>query len=137
MADTEAWKWKFLGVETLKGHRPVQSWFDALPDLVREETADLLGHLQNLTDRKWKGPEFDWLEGEPDIREIRPIGREECYRIYGFFGPGKHEFTLLHGTCKDERNDRPGKSIARTRLSEFRQSLWRTHEFNFEEEPPH
>ena len=67
----------------------MQVWFNALPDVAREEIADLFQKLSAVTDRLWTRPIFDPLDGEGGISEIRPreIRCDEAmspYRIYGF-----------------------------------------------------
>src|ERR1700720_841589 len=116
MRERQRWQWRFLGFETMEYVRPVQHWFNDLPDVVKEEIADLVNHLRVLTDREWRKPDFDPLHGAGGISELRPYEKQTCYRIYGFFGPGKHEYTLLFGNHKAVHNDRLGKGVAKERL---------------------
>ena len=133
----EPWKWLFLGFCSDDQGRPVQSWFDGLPENDRYEILDLLNTLANVTDRLWRRPEFDPLEGAGGISEIRvPDIRSGSgsitYRIYGYFGPGSHEYCFLHGTDKKEKNDKGGKSIARNRLDQLKHGEATVHKFAFE-----
>jgi hypothetical protein len=132
----EPWSWQFLGFQSPEG-RPVQSWFDGLPDNDRYEILDLLNTLANVTDKLWRRPEFDPLEGAGGISEIRvPDIRSESgsvtYRIYGYFGPGNREYCFLHGTDKKGKNDKGGKAIARDRLDELNRGEATVHKFAFE-----
>src|SRR5712691_11149944 len=120
----EGWKWTFLGFESLSQRRPVQTWFDNLPEGHRSEITYLLLQLQNVTASLWRRPEFDPLIGERGISEIivqdiRDSDGVAYYRIYGYRGPGEHEYTFLHGTDKDVKNDIEGKQIARERLGKI------------------
>jgi hypothetical protein len=141
----KTWRWEFLGFESLAEGRPVQAWFNVLPeDPERYEITDLLDSLQKTNDRLWHKEVFDPLRGANGISEIR-IPEIKCfrdgeyklitYRIYGFFGPYQHCYTFLHGTDKDAKNDRVGKQIAERRLDELTRELATVHKFEFQEEP--
>lgn len=114
----------------------MQDWFDRLPEEDQDEVRDLMGWLQNQTSHTWHKPEFDPLEGEGGISEIRidlrSAGRPSFYRIYGFFGPTKGTYTFLHATDKDVKNDHNGKRIAREHLGRIQRNDATTHEFDFE-----
>lgn len=123
--------------------RPVQSWFDGLPPAVQDEICDLLGYLAKIVDSRWRRPEFDPLDGEERISELRPddvfIEDEEgniqtfTCRLYGFFGPPdqRNAYTLLHGTRKGEKNDKAGKRIANARFQQLERGEATVHEFEF------
>lgn len=118
------WKWSFNGYESLVDGTPVQRWFDHLPENDRGEIIDLLLSIQNATAKQWRRPEFDPLLGAGGISEIivppiRSFNGETYYRIYGYFGPGDHEYTFLHGTDKVVKNDTEGKRIAKERLDKI------------------
>jgi hypothetical protein len=142
MNEEAEWRWQFFGFESAQEGRPVQLWFDHLPDAVKDEIRDLLGYLEKMTDRLWRRPEFASLKGDGEISELRPkdvpveINREikvATYRIYGFFGPRdrKRAYTFLHGTPKIERNDATGKRIAKKRLKQLGRGEATVHEFEF------
>jgi hypothetical protein len=144
MSVEKTWRWEFLGFESLAEGRPVQAWFDALPeDPEHYEITDLLDSLQKTNDRLWPEEVFDPLRGASGISEIR-IPNIRCfrdgkykiitYRIYGFFGPRNHCYTFLHGTDKDVKNDTIGKQIAEGRLDEIRGGLATVHKFEFQKE---
>ena len=135
MPEDQSWRWTFLGFQSASDDRPVQTWFDGLPDKDRDEIKDLLVHMQNITNRLWRKPEFDPLEGAGGISEIRCDIRDERgvvnYRLYGYFGPGEREYTFLHGICKKVRNDYDGKRIAKDRLHQIGYGAT-VHKFSFE-----
>jgi hypothetical protein len=142
MNEEKRWHWGFRAFESAQEGHPVQDWFDGLPQEVKDEICDLLGYLENMTDRIWKRPGFDPLKPEK-FSELRaddvPVETEEgiktfyC-RMYGFFGKGQNRqsFIFLHGTAKEQRNDRQGKRIARQRLAQLNAGKATTHEFEFE-----
>jgi len=146
----QTWRWQFLSFESLAEGRPVQNWFDSLPDEDKWEITDLLDGLQKITDRRWpdegKDRVFDALQGAGGISEIR-FPNIKCvrngkvkiitYRIYGFFGPYKQCYTFLHGAEKEAKNDKPGKATAKRRLDELQRwglaaGLVSVHKFNVE-----
>jgi len=125
-----------VGFESLSGDRPVQLWFDTLPDDDRYEILDLLNMLSNVTSKQWTRPEFDRLEGAGGISEIRvpelrSASGSVTYRIYGYFGPVSRQYCFLYGTDKKVRNDEKGKRIAKNRLDELQDGAARVHEFAF------
>ncbi len=124
------WKWTFLGFESSGEGRPVQTWFDALPEEEKDEIRDTLVYLKKITLRRWPEASYDPLLGAGGISEIKVaefrglrngVVQRITLRIYGFFGPKDHgrSYTFLHGTDKKVRNDTKGKSIGKRRLDEL------------------
>jgi hypothetical protein len=117
-------------------------WFDGLPEDAKDEIRDLLGYLEKMTATKWRRPEFDPLEGDSGISELRASNtssenngeiKTAIRRIYGFFGPKerKRSYTFLHGAEKIVGNDKNGKRIARERLKRLERGEATVHEFEF------
>jgi hypothetical protein len=138
----EDWKWAFLGFESSGEGRPVQSWFDALPEDEQDVVVDTLVYLENLTTTRWPKESYDPLAGAGGISEIRfsefrglqhGTVQRITLRIYGFFGPKeqKRSYTFLHGTDKKVKNDAQGKSIGKRRLDELLRGEATIHKFNF------
>jgi len=127
--------WTFLGFESAKEGRPVQTWFDGLPPDHLDAVKDRLGVLQVTSRGDWDEPFFDPLIGEGGISEIKfdPI---KCmkgqfyYRVYGFFEDEAYIF--LHATNKKVKNDRPGKAIAKRRLHELQESRADVHQIDLD-----
>lgn len=135
MPDAETWMWEFRGFESPTDGRPVQVWYDRLPDNHKDEIRAQVAYLRVSTSRLWVRPDFDRLEGEGGISEIRApdirgMSGIIYYRIYGFFGPDKRQYTFLHGTEKKVRNDLYGKQLARERLGRLQKDAT-VHEFDF------
>jgi hypothetical protein len=121
----EEWQWEFRGFARSPIDTIVQHWLDGLPLGHRIEIAGLLRPLRTLTSTAWGRPFFDPLDGEGGISEIIvPSIRDDLgiayYRLYGWFGPEKHVYTILHGRNKKAKNDKEGKAIARANLEELR-----------------
>jgi hypothetical protein len=138
--------WEFFGFESKAEGRPVQAWYNRLRVEAKEEITDLVEHLRVRVASQWGWPDFDPLDGEGGISELRPanIHCEEgslTYRIYGVRGyPGKWSYTFLHGVRKEERNDMEGKEFAKWRLrqlgeEEIKRGGPAIHKFDFEGEP--
>ena len=146
MSELKHRTWEFYGFESRAEGRPVQDWFDNIPVEAQEEISDLVGHLRVRIASQWRKPEFDPLDGEGGISEIRPTNirsEEGCdtYRIYGWRGyPNEWSYTFLHGTKKGEKNDREGKDFAKWRLDQiareqFERGRPAAHRFSFEGKP--
>ena len=138
--------WSFFGIELDMEGRLVQYWYDGLSIQVQEEITDLVQHLRVRTASRWDWPDFDPLDGEGGISEIRPdnmrgTSGSSTLRVYGIMGyPGKLSYTFLHGTEKDVKNDRDGKDFAKYRLQQlyaesFKRGKPAVHSFDFEGKP--
>ena len=135
MASAEQWEWEFLGFESVAEGQPVQVWFNNLPDEAKDEIIDLVQHMRTATSTLWRRPEYDPLDGEEGISELRPTNvRTEqgmvTYRIYGF--RETRVYILLHGNRKGVTNDLQAKQIASGRLGQLQRREARTHKFDFE-----
>jgi hypothetical protein len=135
--------WSFFGIELEAEGRPVQDWYDGLSIQAQEEITDLVQHLRVKTESRWDRPDFDPLEGEGGISEIRPDNvrgdsGSKTLRVYGIMScPADMSYTFLHGTEKEVKNDRDGKNFAKYRLQQLTdESIKRgepaVHEFDFE-----
>jgi hypothetical protein len=127
----------FYGIYVEGEGRIVQKWFNGLILEAREEILNLVVHLERLPMGRWRRPEYDPLEGEGGISELRPMD-VRCsegnftYRIYGVRGhPENNSYTFLHGTDKDAKNDIEGKGFAKWRFSQLARQEAQTHKFDF------
>jgi len=129
---------KFFGIDVTGEGRVVQEWFNQLAPEAQDEILNLLLHLQNLPMGLWRRPEYDPLDGEGGISELRPdeVSSDDgvaFYRIYGWKGyPDRSSYTFLHGTDKDEKNDVDGKRRAKWRARQLFEGEARHHKFDFE-----
>lgn len=128
---------KFYGIEVRGEGRIVQEWFNSLILDAQQEILNLALHLERLPMGLWQRPDFDPLEGEGGISELRPrdvrwAGGNLCYRIYGLKGfPESQCYTFLHGTDKGRKNDVEGKRHAKQRREQIAREQAQTHEFDF------
>ena len=133
---TDDWLWQFRAYETLDGRKLAQDEYNALPPSHRAEIYALILFLRKETGRPWAKTEFDALIGAGGIREIKvpnirgPQG-SLTYRLYGFFGPGQRQYTILHLALKDRKNDKRGKRIAKERLDAINADQATTRAFDF------
>ncbi len=140
MADGKT-RWDFYGFQSKADGRPAQSWYNALIPDAQDEVFNLVAHLAALPGGRWRRPEYDPLEGEGGISELRPLDIRSpdgnvTYRIYGIRGyPDKRSYTFLHATDKDAKNDEFGKAIAKHRLHKLERGEASAHAFDFEGRP--
>jgi len=130
--------WKWFGFESRQEGCVAQDWFNGLDIDAQLEILNMIGHLRVLPGGKWSRPDYDPLLGEGGISELRPkdvrtAEGNKTYRIYGVREyPDKHSYTFLHGTDKEQKNDRDGKDIARRRLRQLLENRGSIQEFDFE-----
>jgi hypothetical protein len=128
---------KFYGIDVKGEGRIVQKWFNGLSLDAQDEIINLALHLEKLPMGLWRRPEFDPLEGEGGISELRPknIRSDEgnmVYRIYGWKRhPDGNSYTFLHGTDKEENNDLEGKQNAKWRAEQLFGGEAEPHKFDF------
>lgn len=99
-------QWRFLAFQYFPESRPVDEWQVRLePDSFNKFSA-VLEHLEVLPREFWRRPHFDVLHGDQyhGMGEIRFKGDRKVYRIFGWFGLERLQFTLLHG-CIKQRSD--------------------------------
>jgi Phage derived protein Gp49-like (DUF891) len=129
----EQWNWRFFGFQWLNENKPVQDWFDRLPQDALDAARDTFGYLQHSPIAAWRKPKFDPLKGE-EVNEVRFETESHTYRIYGYYGPaslGRQVFTLLYGHDKKVRNDAEGKREATKRKWHVERGEAKTHPFEF------
>jgi hypothetical protein len=127
----------FYGIETFAEGQVVQGWFDALNFDAQLEILNMVLHLERLPMGRWRRPDYDPLEGEGGISELRPkdirgTTGNVTYRLYGLLKhPHKNAYTFLHGTDKETKNDVDGKEHSRQRMGQLFRNEARTHKFDF------
>jgi len=128
---------EFFGIDVQSEGRVIQDWYDHLIPEAQDEILNLALHLGRLPMGLWRRPDFDPLEGEGGISELRPKdvrsdSGNTVYRIYGWRSyPKANSYTFLHGTDKEEKNDFEGKEHARRRARQLFDGRAQPHKFNF------
>jgi hypothetical protein len=96
------WVWTFLACPNPGGGKPINRFIQGLGDEALADLINVMSFLEHLDRDQWKRPEFDVLTGVNyrGMGEIRFYGERKKYRLFGYFGPSRLHFTLLHGTVK-------------------------------------
>jgi hypothetical protein len=82
------------------GRDMIDDWFCRQSDEVQAALEVALEYLVQRPRKEWRRPEFDLLSGKMrEIGEIR-FKVDKQYRILGYFGPSRSDFTLLIGASK-------------------------------------
>jgi hypothetical protein len=82
------------------GRDMIDDWYRRQSDEVQGALDVALEYLVQRPRDEWRRPEFDLLSGKMRaVGEIR-LKVDKQYRILGFFGPGRSDFTLLVGASK-------------------------------------
>ncbi len=93
------------------GRDMIDDWTSRQSDEVQAAVAVALEYLVQRTRKEWRRPEFDLLSGKMrEIGEIR-FKVDKQYRILGFFGPARSDFTLLIGASKKSNNYDPRNAL--------------------------
>jgi hypothetical protein len=127
-------QWRFLAFQYFEESRPLDDWQRALGIESFNKFSAILEHLQVLPRNFWVRPQFDVLHG-PQYRgmgEIRFKGDGKVHRVFGWFGPERLQFTLLHGCVKQRRDLTAEMEIARERRDLVISHGWTVlYEFTF------
>jgi hypothetical protein len=99
------------------GRDAIDDWYGRQHDDVCAIMDAVLEYLSQRPRNEWRRPEFDQLSGKMrELGEIRFKANRVQYRILGFHGPRRSEFTLLVAAKKKGRVYDP-KSALETALS--------------------
>jgi hypothetical protein len=87
------------------GGRPLDRFVAELGDEAEVNLTATLELLLAVERRYWLRPQFDVLHGKKyrGMGELRFDGDGKTYRIFGYFGPNRLQFTLLLG-CEKKRD---------------------------------
>ena len=109
--------WRILAFRSISGRRPLDEWQENLEDESFIAFSVLLEHMRVSPRDLWKRPFFDVLHGEEyrGMGEIRFKGDNKRHRVYGWFGPKRLQFVLLHGCVKQRSRMRREEQTGKTR----------------------
>jgi hypothetical protein len=103
--------WTFRCYISHTGRDMIEDWYVRQHKDVQVAFDVALEYLAQRGRNDWRRPEFDLLSGKlREIGEIR-FKVDKQYRILGFFGPNKSDFTLLVGSSKKGRNYDPRNAL--------------------------
>jgi hypothetical protein len=115
------------------GRDMIDDWYDRQSDAVQAAVDVALEYLVQRERDEWRRPAFDLLSGKMrEIGEIR-LKVDKQYRILGFFGPGRRDFTLLVGASKKGQNYDPRNALetALDRMEQVKADGRRSHVCDF------
>jgi hypothetical protein len=103
--------WIFRCYVSPAGRDMIDDWYNRQTDDVQSAVDVALEYLRQRPRNEWRRPEFDLLSGKMrSIGEIR-LKVDKQYRILGFFGPGRSDFTMVIGSSKKGRNYDPKRTL--------------------------
>jgi hypothetical protein len=108
--------WTLLACPAPGGGRPVDRFIAQLGVEAENDLTAILENLAVLERRFWVRPQFDQLRGKKyaGMGEVRFNGEDRTYRLFGYFGPHRLQFTFLLG-CEKKRSLRHGLDEAAKR----------------------
>ena len=93
--------WTFRCYVHPSGRDAIADWHSRQSDNVQAAFDVAIEYLAQRSRDEWRRPDFDLLSGKMrEIGEIRFKSDRKQFRILGFFGPSKFDFTLLVGASK-------------------------------------
>lgn len=129
------WKWTFLAFQSdLRGNvrrRYIEEWRNALSTKAQNEFEAVVEILSVAPITSWRRPQFDRLSGRRylGMGEIRFKVDRNQYRVFGYFGPGRLQFTLLHACMKQRSDLKPEMELALERKGLVELDNRRAYEF--------
>jgi hypothetical protein len=89
--------WSLRTYLTISGRDPVREWYEGLRPTNRAIVRTDLRYLRDQPPAKWERPWYGTLskKGCSGLGEVRLKLDKVEWRIIGFFGPGRQEFTMV------------------------------------------
>src|SRR5690349_7024534 len=87
--------WVFKCFLSENGRDVIDAWYQELAPAAQAKFDTILEHLRDAPHTQWSTHFVYPLTDSDGIYEIRFKIRNVLYRPLGFFGPSRHEFTLL------------------------------------------
>ena len=93
--------WTFYDYVSPNGRNVIAEWTEDELSLAAQEKLEVrLVHLGGVERVDWKRPHFAPLTQCHGISEIKFDVDNKQHRIFGWFGPNRHEYTMLLGWIK-------------------------------------
>jgi hypothetical protein len=90
--------WTFYDFLDGRGVNLIRPWLDGLPAKARAKIDTRILFMQAIP--VWPEQYVSALRGWPDLVELRVVSAGNQYRPIGFYGPRRHQFTLLLGATE-------------------------------------
>ena len=92
--------WNFYDYVAPNGRNIIAGWIDKLSVAAAAKVEARLDYLGGRERGDWTRPYFAPLKNCAGISEIIFVIDKKQHRIFGFFGPDRHEYTMLLGWIK-------------------------------------
>jgi len=93
--------WTFYDFLDSRGVNLIRQWLDTLPDKARAKINTRILFMRAIP--VWPEQYVSALKGWPELVELRVVSAGSQYRPLGFYGPQRHEFTLVLGAVEKGR----------------------------------
>ncbi|SPE40136.1 conserved hypothetical protein [Candidatus Sulfopaludibacter sp. SbA3] len=90
--------WTFHDFVDGRGVNLIRLWLDSLPVKAQAKINARILFMQAM--HQWPEQYTSGLKGWPEIVELRLVCAGNQYRPLGFYGPQRHDFTLVHGAVE-------------------------------------
>src|SRR5690349_1920016 len=89
--------WTFRCYISKAGTDEIRAWYELQEPDVRADFLAVIEVLRVIPEPYWRKPDYCRLQGVPckGLGELRLKVNGVHYRIFGYFGPGSTDFTLL------------------------------------------
>lgn len=125
-------RWTFRTYRTVSGDDVIDQWYQGLSVKSRARVLTRLLYIGDQPREGWKRPHFDLLSGDcSGLGEIRfKIDRTQ-FRLVGFFGPEREEFTIVTVAVEKDSEFEPKNAckIAQRRKKEILEEPERSDEW--------
>jgi len=107
--------WTFCDYLDERGSNPIRAWLDSLPIEAEAKVAARIRYLRGTMN--WPPPYISAMKGQAGLMELRIVSSGVQYRPLGFHGPGRFQFTLVHGVVeKGGKLPRSALDVAANRI---------------------
>lgn len=89
------WLWEFLDYYNQRGDNEIHDWLNSLPLPAKAKINARIFALQGFS--IFPEQYFSAYKRWPGLYELRVVYANVQYRPFGFYGPGRGQFTLLVG----------------------------------------
>ena len=90
--------WTFYDFLDGRGVNLIRQWLDALPDKARAKINTRILFMRAIP--AWPEQYVSAIKGWPELVELRVVSAGSQYRPLGFYGPQRHQFTLVLGAIE-------------------------------------
>ena len=109
--------WTFYDYVSQSGKHAIADWVrDELSAKGEEKFEARLDYLGGVENHEWKMPYIYPLTNCDGVSEIRFDVDKKQHRVFGFFGPERHEYTMVLGWIKKNGDYGPECQIAIQRM---------------------